>query len=200
MSIQRKTARKRPAKKAAPELGHIAKDLRALAEPLDRLVADPANARTHDEPNVGAIAASLTRFGQRRPVVVNRTGRVIEAGHGLVEAAKSLGWTHVAVVWVKDDAATATGYSLADNRTAELAGWDDARLRAALSIVDQEDHDLARALLLDKLLAHLPEPGDAAPDEIDVPYGVVVTCATEAEQVELLEEFTKRGLECRALL
>ena len=181
-------------------MGRIAEGLRALAEPIDGLVPDPQNARTHDEPNVASIMASLQRYGQRTPLVVTRRGRVIEKGNATHEAAKRLGWTHVAVVWVKDDATTTTGYALADNRTGELAGWDDARLLAAITTVRDSDADLAGALLLDKLVGTLPEPGDAEPEEIEIPYGVVVTCANEEAQVELLEEFTKRGLQCRALL
>src|SRR5262249_53769830 len=50
-------------------------------------------------------------------------GMLVIAGNGTLQAAHSLGWLHVAVVLVDDDAATAAGYSIADNRTAELAGW-----------------------------------------------------------------------------
>jgi len=44
--------------------------------PIDGLVPDPQNARTHDEANLASIAASLARYGQRTPLVVNRTGRL----------------------------------------------------------------------------------------------------------------------------
>jgi len=46
----------------------------------------------------------------------------------------------------------------------------------------------------------LPEPGDADCEEIDVPWGVVISCDNEQHQVELLEELSKRGLTCRALV
>ncbi len=49
------------------ELEWIVESLRPLAEPVDRLELDPRNARKHDEANLAAIAASLKRFGQRRP-------------------------------------------------------------------------------------------------------------------------------------
>ena len=46
--------------------------------PLDALHLDPANARAHDERNLAAIEASLARFGQAEPLVVQAgTGRVI---------------------------------------------------------------------------------------------------------------------------
>jgi len=46
--------------------------------PLASIHNDPANARAHDEANLGAITASLQRFGQAEPLVVHKpTGRVI---------------------------------------------------------------------------------------------------------------------------
>ena len=43
--------------KPAPDLAHIAADLRPLAVPIERVKLDPQNARTHDARNVSAIAA-----------------------------------------------------------------------------------------------------------------------------------------------
>jgi hypothetical protein len=72
------------------------------------------------------MRTSLRTFGQRKPVVVNvETGSaVIEAGNHTQAAAKAEGWTHLAVVRVKDDPATETGYALADNRLGELGSYD----------------------------------------------------------------------------
>ena len=105
------------------ELGYIAEGLRGLAVPVVELHEDPANARTGHA--VERIAGSLAQYGQRTPLVANRAqnGKV-EKGNGTLRAAKQLGWSHVAVVWVEDDAATAAGYGIADNRTGELSRWD----------------------------------------------------------------------------
>ena len=59
--------------------------------PIADLRSDPANVRSHDNRNIEAIAGSLTRFGQQRPIVVDPTGVVI-AGNGTLQAARSLGW------------------------------------------------------------------------------------------------------------
>ena len=57
--------------------------------PLDSLAPDPANARTHGDENLDAIEASLRRFGQVEPLVVQAgTGRII-AGHGRLAAMKT---------------------------------------------------------------------------------------------------------------
>ena len=114
------------------DLSYIAESLRLLAVPIDSLHEDPANARVgHDVPR---IAASLKAYGQRKPVVANRLqdGK-IEAGNGTYRAAKELGWSHVAVVFVDDDPATAAAFGIADNRVGEFSRWDEEVLREIAS-------------------------------------------------------------------
>lgn len=115
------------------DLSYIAESLRPLAVPIDSLHEDPANARIgHD---LDRIAASLKAYGQRKPVIANRLqdGK-IEAGNGTWRAAKTkLGWSHIAVVFVDDDPATAAAYGVADNRVGELSRWDKAALREIAS-------------------------------------------------------------------
>lgn len=115
----------------------IHEQLRGLALPLDRLTPDPRNARRHDERNVLAIADSLSEHGQRKPLVAQRVGDklVVRAGNGTLEAARRLRWTHLAVVVVEEGDREATRYALRDNRTADLATWDDDVLQALLGEV-----------------------------------------------------------------
>lgn len=123
-------------------LNHIAEQLQFLALRVSDLTPDPANARRHPSRNLEAIKASLRLYGQRKPLVVRREGLVVEAGNGTLEAAKALGWTHIAAVLVDDDPVTATGYAIADNRTAELAVWDEEALAALLGQLQLEELDL----------------------------------------------------------
>ncbi len=160
-----------PASAVAP----IAPDLRPLAVPIEGLVFDPHNARAHNDDNLSAIRSSLETFGQRKPIVVNRRNQQVEAGNGLVEAAVAMGWSHVAVVWVDDDPASQRGFSLADNRTAELANWKDDVLEALCREwqTDGEQLDLYDALKLDALRDATP----ADPDPPDDPEPAEpVTC------------------------
>lgn len=92
---------------------------------IAKLTPDPNNARKHDDTNLKAIAGSLREFGQRKPIVITQDN-IIAAGNGTVEAAKSLGWTDIEVVRVPADwdADRIKAFALADNRTAELASWD----------------------------------------------------------------------------
>jgi len=115
---------------------NVADALRSLVMPLADLNLDGANARTHSGKNLDAIKSSLTRFGQRLPVVVQREGMVVRAGNGRVEAARALGWTEIAAVVVDETNVEATAFAIADNRTSELAEWDDATLAATLKALE----------------------------------------------------------------
>jgi len=102
---------------------------------LDVLIPDPANARKHSERNIEEISRSLCEFGQHRPYVVQRsTGRII-IGNGMYEAMLLLKWTEGQAVYVDDDDTRAIRRALADNRTAELAEWDENVLAALLRSV-----------------------------------------------------------------
>ena len=108
----------------------IAPALQALVVPIASIELHPRNPRIGD---VEAIAASLTRFGLRRPVLVQASTRFVVAGNHLLRAALSLGWTEIAAIVEELDDATAIAYMLADNRTSDLGGYDDALLAAILA-------------------------------------------------------------------
>lgn len=109
---------------------------------ISELKNDPDNARKHDAKNLKAIQGSLTNFGQQKPIVIDKDGIII-AGNGTFEAAKKLKWTHIDVVCSKLDKVTARAYALADNRTGELADWDDEALTSALKSLHEIDFDLS---------------------------------------------------------
>jgi site-specific DNA-methyltransferase (adenine-specific) len=117
--------------------------MKTITIKLDALQLDPNNARTHSASNLTAIANSLTKFGQRKPIVITEAGLVL-AGNGTVAAAQQLGWTElVATVAPKEwDAQTAKAYAIADNRTAELAEWDNTVLAAQLIELDTAGWDI----------------------------------------------------------
>jgi DNA modification methylase len=108
--------------------------------PLASLVPDPANTRKHDARNLDAIKGSLSAFGQQKPIVVDAANKII-AGNGTYAAARALGWSDIAVVRTNLNGAEAIAFAIADNRTAELAEWDDAALAATLAAL-QNDPDI----------------------------------------------------------
>jgi DNA modification methylase len=123
-------------------LGTISEPLQPLAIDIDELHPDPANARKHNVKNIDAIKASLHAYGQRKPVVVQRQGMIVRAGNGTLEAAKALGWTHLAAVVIDEDNATASQFAIADNRTGELAEWDTETLATLIDGMDDETREL----------------------------------------------------------
>lgn len=151
----------------------IAADLHGLQVPIDSLHQLPGNPRRGD---VDAVAASLQRFGQRKPIVARADG-TITAGNHTWQAAKQLGWDEIAVVRVDDDDATASAFALADNRTAELGSYDDALLLDLIQSIDDKDlladtgwSDDAVADLLAQIgsdLPDLPPPDEAAEPPVE---------------------------------
>ncbi len=88
-------------------------------KPYDR------NARTHSRKQIRQIAASIEEFGWTNPVLIGDEDGII-AGHGRVEAAKLLGLETVPTIRLQDmTEAQKRAYIIADNRLAELAGWDE---------------------------------------------------------------------------
>ena len=170
-------------------------------KPIADLTPDAANARRHDQRNLDAIAASLSRWGQRLPIVVQREGMVVRAGNGRLAAAKSLGWTHIAAVVVDDTSVEAVAFAIADNRTAELATWDDETLASLLDTLpkdvlpDTGFTDAELADLMEKLTPAEPKEGLQLTEQL----GVLIECETEAQQREIYEEMEQRGLKCRVL-
>ena len=150
---------------------NIAKDLERLLVPLSELKPDPKNARTHDTRNVEAIMASLEQFGQVKPIVVRKQTGVVVCGNGTLEAAKRLGWEKLAAVRKDLTEAEAAALAIADNRTAELAAWDEQVLGETLRELEQGG-ELAAEVTgfsreeIDELVAKALEgDGEDEPDE-----------------------------------
>lgn len=105
---------------------------------IETLSLDPANVRKHDERNIEAIRASLKRFGQQHPIIVTPEG-VVVAGNGRLQAMRSMGWTECEIVRTNLYGAEATAFAIADNRTAELAEWDDDALAETLAALQNDE-------------------------------------------------------------
>jgi ParB-like chromosome segregation protein Spo0J len=164
--------------------------------PISTLTCDPANARRHPDRNLEQIKASLQRFGQQKPIVVDATNTV-RAGNGTLAAAKALGWTTIAIVRSDLQKTELTAYAIADNRSAELAEWDNEVL--AMTLADAEIGDVG---LSEDEISELSEER-IDPPSLELPgekWLVVITCKDEAQQAEFLERFAAEGLTCKALI
>jgi hypothetical protein len=108
---------------------------------ISDLIKDPSNVRLHSKKNIMAIKGSLAKFGQVKPIVINKD-KIVIAGNGTLEAAIDLGWTDINVVISELDGINQTAYAIADNRTAELAEWDSDALGLTLKALQDEEYDL----------------------------------------------------------
>lgn len=144
------------------------------------LVPDPGNARVHGRDNLRAIRESLLRFGQVRPLLAT-ADHVVVAGNGTLAAARDLGWDELAVLVLPwEDREKARAYAIADNRTAELAAWDNEALASQLTDLGAAGLDMG-ALGFD-----VPAPSDPSGEPL-----------TQAER-DAAEAEAERGYRCPA--
>jgi ParB-like chromosome segregation protein Spo0J len=176
---------------------------------INELVPDPANARRHSQRNIDAIMASLVRFGQQKPIVVDAKN-IVRAGNGTLAAAKALGWTHLNAVRSDLAAGELAAFAIVDNRTAELADWDDQLLLAALQDASAGDLGFIAEEIesLRRVTGAMDFDGEAADGmgelneqlaEIGQRFEVVVQCGNEQQQQELYEQLSGQGWTCRLL-
>lgn len=163
--------------------------LRPLLVPIESVGPWPENPRQGD---AGAVAASLARFGQQRPIVVQRSSGLIVAGNHVWRAAAMVGemetalgfgsgrpWTHVAVVLSDLSSEEALGYLVADNRTSDLGTYDDDQLAKILVELAQAGQLLGTGYDgddVDELLASLSPvvPADIARPEPELGSEVTI--------------------------
>jgi DNA modification methylase len=112
-------------------------EARALAD----LKANPRNARTHDSKQIQQIVASIKLFGFLVPILIDEDD-VILAGHGRAEAARLLKMDTVPTIAVRHlTPARKRAFMLADNRLADLAGWNEELLAVELAELASLDLD-----------------------------------------------------------
>lgn len=179
-------------KKQRPE--RITYRVAALAE----LHEDPANVRRHGKKNVAAIRASLKRFGQVEPLVVQAGSGKVIGGNGRLSVMRELGWEECQIAEVAINDTQSTALAIALNRTGELAEWDEEGLAQMLRTLSDageadglgfDDGDI-RDLL-----------GEAESDDGKevgaVVYRLIVEGLTEESQADLLERLEAEGYSCR---
>lgn len=141
---------------------------------LHKLQENPRNPNTHPDRQIELLAKIIDYQGQRAPIVVSKRSGFITKGHGRLMALKKLGWEKAAVDY-QDYDSEAQEYAdlIADNKIAELAKHDDAKMIEDLKVIDLDDFEL---LGMDDF--ELPTEVDPARDEIedDVPTNVETRC------------------------
>lgn len=118
------------------ERGRLLRSLETVQVEADKIREHPRNPRKGD---VEAIKESMQANGVYRPVIVQKSSGYILAGNHTYRAMRELGETLIPVVFVDVDDDTATRILLADNKTAELAKYDDKALAELLENIPDLD-------------------------------------------------------------
>jgi len=110
--------------------------------PIERLIAYARNPRKNDHA-VAQMAAVISEFGFRLPVVAKSSGELVD-GHLRLKAARQLGLTTIPVVLADHlTDAQIIAFRLLANRSATWAEWDEDLLRLELEDLSAMDFDLA---------------------------------------------------------
>ena len=111
--------------------------------PLEALVPSADNARTHSAAQVEQLRKSLRQFGAVAPILVDGDNHVI-AGHGRLMAAAAEGWETFPCLRIEHlTPEQLRAYMLADNRLAELAGWDMELVASELHALEAVGFDIS---------------------------------------------------------
>ena len=123
---------------------------------LDELKPYENNPR-NNESAVQYVANSIREFGFKVPIVIDKD-KVIVAGHTRFKAAKQLGLEEAPCI-IADDLSPEQikAFRLADNKTAEMALWDDDLLKSELEGM-LDDFDMSDFGFFDEELDEAQEP------------------------------------------
>lgn len=116
-------------------------ELKIQYQGLDDLIPYENNPR-NNENAVDAVAESIKEFGFKIPIVIS-SDKVVLAGHTRIKAAKKLGLKEVPCI-IADDLTDEQirAFRLADNKSAEIATWDEEKLEQELAQIMDIDMSL----------------------------------------------------------
>lgn len=148
-------------------INNIHSTLDKLTVPVDGLKHYGKNPRRGD---VDKIAESLRENGQYKAIVVRAGSNEVLAGNHTLKAAKQLGWDKIAATFVDVDDDAAARIVLVDNRTNDLATYDDAELTSLLqSLPTLDGTGFTPVDLADLLGAIEQEPAESPDGADDIP-------------------------------
>ena len=129
----------------------------------------PGNPRTHNAKQLTKLKASIQKFGFTVPVLVDETGSIL-SGHGRVQAALELGLSAIPVRIISGlTEAQKRAYVIADNKLAQLSGWDNDLLKQEFQLLGESDLEIEltgfSTAEIDILFEDGSEPASSDPDD-----------------------------------
>lgn len=116
-------------------------ELKIVYKKIEEILPYENNPRNNDEA-VDAVAESIQEFGFKIPIVISGDN-VVVAGHTRIKAAKKLGMKEVPCIIADDlNEEQIRAFRLADNKSAEIATWDEEKLEQELAQIMSIDMSL----------------------------------------------------------
>lgn len=155
------------------------------------------NPRNNDDA-VEATANSIKEFGWQQPIVVDKNN-VIIVGHTRLRAAKKLKLEYVPVTIAEnltDEQVKA--YRLIDNKTGELADWDEDLLASELEELKYLNFDMPE-FGFDELNEQNDQQKDenTNPAQIDDKTIIIIETDDEEELEQYFMKLVEEGYPCR---
>lgn len=117
--------------------------LQIVYKKIEELTPYENNPRKNDSA-VDSVMESIKAVGFKNPIIVDRNG-VIIAGHTRLKAAKRLELQEVPVIYADDlTDEQARLLRLADNKTSEIADWDDEKLQEEIERLLADGFDMTK--------------------------------------------------------
>ena len=142
--------------------------MRIVDVPINEIVPYENNPRIN-EGAVEQLANIIEKLGFRNPAVLNKDKVIIE-GHTRLLACKKLGWETMPCIIATDlTAEQEQALRIADNKIAEIAEWDEEKLKIELAALQEAGFDLSLLAFADDELDDLlgddaPVHGETEPD------------------------------------
>lgn len=115
------------AKPKKPTLGKV------VILPIDEPIDDEKNENVHPPEQHVRLRASIRIYGQQESILIDKNKKII-GGHGIREAMKAEGYTHIRCEYSNLEGAKREGYRIVTNQLARLSHFDPKKL--AINIGD----------------------------------------------------------------
>ena len=177
------------------------KELRRV--PASELQPHPMNWRTHPRAQQEALRGVLAEVGYADALLVREStdGQLMLIdGHLRAETTPD---SIVPVLILDVDEAEAAKILATLDPLATMAQSDTAKLNGLLQRVETGNEavrDLLAQLAAETGVTTSSEAEPAPPPNLVTRFAIVVECASEEQQRQLLEQFQAQGLDCRALV
>jgi hypothetical protein len=166
----------------------------ALLE-LHKIVPNPKNPNKHPKNQIERLAKIIDYQGQRHPIIISKRSGFVVAGHGRLEAIKSLGWERAAVNYQDfTDEAQEYAFIVSDNAIAEWAELDLGEINTEMLDLGPEfDVDLFGIEEFTIEPSEKFEMEDELRDDLNKKFVLEITFPNDMEMMDIHDDLVSRG-------